>query len=151
MPDTISRLAKQLAALQRRVTALERARRAQPPAWRDLPLTGNTAVADAVTAPQMRLTEQNTLELSGQISIPGKKIRDGAVLALLPKDYRPAAPRRLPIASDAERRVPHLEIHPDGQILLRLSSGTTAKASLLSLDGVSARLDGRHEDLSAAV
>ncbi|MGW2961770.1 hypothetical protein ACWDGI_25380 [Streptomyces sp. NPDC001220] len=141
MPDTISKLAKQLAGLARRVPALERTRRVDPPAWRDLPLTGDTTVLEAETAPQMRLTEQNTLELSGQISVPGQKIRDQAALALLPDDYRPAALRRVAIASDTERRVPHLEIHPDGRILLRLSYGASAKAGLLSLDGVTCRLD----------
>lgn len=141
MPNTISKLAKQLAGLARRVTVLERARRVEPPAWRDLPLTGNTEISDATTAPQMRLSEQNTLELSGQISVPDRKVRDEAVLALLPDDYRPTALRRLPIASDMTRKVPHLEIHPNGKVVLRLSSGGTAKVGLLSLDGASCRLD----------
>ncbi|MFB6643171.1 hypothetical protein ACFCYF_38775 [Streptomyces chartreusis] len=141
MPDTITKLAKQLAGLARRVTALERARRVQPPAWRDLPLTGNTAVADSATAPQMRITEHNTLELSGQVSIPDGKVRDEAPLALLPGDCRPAALRSLPIASDAARKVLHLEIRSDGKILLRLSGGTSVKVSALSLDGAVCRLD----------
>ncbi|MET9964794.1 hypothetical protein ABZZ80_02395 [Streptomyces sp. NPDC006356] len=141
MPDTISKLAKQLAGLARRVTVLERACRVQPPAWRDLPLTGNTEIADASSAPQLRLTKQNTLELSGQINISDEKIRDESVLALLPDDYRPTVLRRVSVASDAGRRIPYLEIHPDGRVLARLSSGASVRASFISLDGVDCRLN----------
>ncbi|MEU3783397.1 hypothetical protein [Streptomyces sp900129855] len=96
---------------------------------------------DAATVPQMRITGANTLELSGQISVPDHKVRDEDVVALLPDDYRPAVQRRAPLASDAERRTPHLELRPDGRLLVRLSSGASAKATFLSLDGVTCRLD----------
>ncbi|MDQ8707861.1 hypothetical protein RCO28_36145 [Streptomyces sp. LHD-70] len=142
MPDTIATLAKRLAQLDRRVRTLERVRRPQPPVWRDLPLTGNTAVVEDAPVPQMRITEQDMLELSGQISIPGGRVRDEAVVALLPEDYQPAAPRHLPIASDVERRPLHIEIRPDGQVLLRLPATGTVRVGVLSLDGCACRLDG---------
>ncbi|MBC9717802.1 hypothetical protein H9Y04_35255 [Streptomyces sp. TRM66268-LWL] len=141
MPDTITTLAKRLAQLERRVRTLERVRKPPPPTWRDLPLTGNTTVIEDIPTPQMRITEQDTLELSGQISIPGGRSRDESVLALLPEDYRPTAPRRIAIASDTDRRPLHLELRVDGQVLLRAPTTSTIKVSMLSLDGCTCRLD----------
>lgn len=92
MPDTIATLARRLARLDRRVTVLERARRAPYPAWRDLPLTGDTAMPDPVQPPQVRANLWGTLEFSGRIGLPVGRAVDETVVALLPEGYEPAAP-----------------------------------------------------------
>ncbi|MER8002090.1 hypothetical protein [Streptomyces sp. NPDC095613] len=145
MPDTIAALARRLARLERRVTALERARRAPYPEWRDLPLTGDTAVPDAARPPQMRATLWNTLEFSGRIGLPGGRATDGAVVALLPDGYSPAVPRTVPVASDAARRELHLDIDPEGRMTLRVQDGGNARTTWLSLDSVFCRVDGDDE------
>jgi hypothetical protein len=146
MPDTIAELARRLARLERRVTTLERARRAPYPPWRDLPLTQDTAVADPAQPPQVRANPWRTLEFSGRIGLPGGKAQDNAAVALLPEGYRPAVPRTVPIASDATRRELRLDIDPKGQVALRVPDGGSVKATWISLDGVSYRLDGNDED-----
>lgn len=142
MPHSIDTLAKRIARLGRRIAALERGSRRPWPAWRDLPLTGNTAVTAPELAPQIRITPWDTLELSGRIGIPDERAVDAAVCALLPEDYRPAVPRLLPVASDAARTALHIELTPEGEAVLSIPTGRTAKASWFSLDGLACRLDG---------
>ncbi|MDN0193925.1 hypothetical protein [Streptomyces sp. S.PNR 29] len=145
MPDTIAELARRLAALERRVTVLERARRAPYPPWRDVPLTGDTTVADAAQPPQMRANPWNTLEFSGRIGLPGGRAVDEAVVALLPEGFWPAVPRTIPVTSDAARRALHLDIDTQGQVTLRVQDGGSVKATWLSLDSASCRTDGDDE------
>ncbi|MDH6624426.1 hypothetical protein M2271_002228 [Streptomyces sp. LBL] len=142
MPDTIAELARRLAGLERRVTVLERARRAPYPPWRDLPLTGDTTVPDTTQPPQIRANPWNTLEFSGRIGLSGGRAVDEAPVALLPDGFWPAAPRTVPVASDAVRRELHLDIDPKGQVTLRVQDGGSVKASWLSLDGAECRADG---------
>lgn len=144
MPDTISRLAKELARLGRRVTALERARRVQPPAWRDLPLTGPAEIGDATRAPQIRTTPWETLELSGCLALTDQRLKDGTVLALLPEDHRPTTTRSVPVASDA-RKALFLDLAPSGELAVRLSTGSTTRITWISLTSASCRLDGPDE------
>jgi hypothetical protein len=146
MPDTIAALARRLAGLERRVTALERAERAPYPPWRDLPLTGDTAVPDAAQPPQTRANPWDTLEFSGRIGLPGGRAVDEAVVALLPEGFWPTVPRTVPVVSDAVRRELHLDIDPKGQVTLRVQDGGSVKATWLSLDSVSCRIDGNDED-----
>lgn len=146
MPDTIAELTRRLAALERRVTALERARRAPYPPWRDLPLTGDTAVPDPTQPPQVRANPWKTLEFSGRIGLPGSRAEDEATVALLPEGYWPAVPRTVPVASDAARRELHLDIDPKGRVTLRVQDSGSVKATWISLDSVSYRLDGEPED-----
>lgn len=142
MPDTIAALARRLAALERRVTTLERARRAPYPAWRDLPLTGDTTVPDPAQPPQFRENPWNTLEFSGRIGLTTGRAVDETVVAFLPEDFQPAALRTVPIASDAARRELHLDVRPEGQVVLRVQDDGNVKASWISLDGVSCRTGG---------
>ncbi|WP_180685925.1 hypothetical protein [Streptomyces gossypiisoli] len=146
MPDTIAALARRLARLERRVTALERARRAPYPPWRDVPLTGDTSVPDPEQPPQMRANLWDTLEFSGRIGLPGGRAMDETVVGLLPEGYWPAVPRTVPVASDANRRELHLVISPDGQMTLRVQDGGSVKATWLSLDSASCRIDGEGEE-----
>ncbi|MBT2390692.1 hypothetical protein J7E87_14975 [Streptomyces sp. ISL-1] len=146
MPDTIATLARRLARLERRVTVLERARRAPYPPWRDLPLTGDTAVPDPAQPPQMRANLWDTLEFSGRIGLPGGRAADGAAIALLPEGYWPSVPRTIPVASDANRRELHLDLDPKGAVTLRVQDGGSVKATWLSLDSASCRIDGDAEE-----
>ncbi|MFD8379117.1 hypothetical protein ACFV2X_11355 [Streptomyces sp. NPDC059679] len=146
MPDTIDALARRIASLERRVSTLERARRAPYPPWRDLPLTGDTAVPDATQPPQIRADPWNMLELSGRIGLSGGRAVDEAVVALLPEGFWPAAHRTVPVASDVARRELHLDIDPKGQVTLRVQDGGSARATWLSLDSVSCRIDGDDEE-----
>ncbi|WP_407286418.1 hypothetical protein [Streptomyces sp. BP-8] len=145
MPDTIAALARRLARLDRRVTALERARRAPYPPWHDVPLTGDTSVADPAQPPQMRANLWNTLEFSGRIGLPGGRVADETVVGLLPEGYWPAVPRAVPVASDAARRALHLDIDPKGRLILRVQDGGSVRATWLSLDSASCRIDGDDE------
>ncbi|MFE0257292.1 hypothetical protein [Streptomyces sp. NPDC059010] len=145
MPDTIAELARRMAALERRVSVLERARRAPYPPWRNLPLTGDTVVPDPAQPPQIRANLWNTLEFSGRIGLPGTRAVDEAVIAFLPEGFWPAVPRTIPVASDAARRELHLDIDPKGQVTLRVQDGGSVKATWLSLDSSSCRLDGDEE------
>lgn len=142
MPDTIAELARRLAGLERRVAVLERARRAPYPPWRDLPLTGDTEVPDSAQPPQIRATPWNTLEFSGRVGLTSGRAVDEAPVALLPDGFWPAAPRTVPVASDAMRRELHLDIDTAGNVILRVQHGGSVKASWLSLDGAECRTDG---------
>ncbi|MGP8302005.1 hypothetical protein ACTPOK_29610 [Streptomyces inhibens] len=142
MPDTIATLARRLARLDRRVTVLERARRAPYPAWRDLPLTGSTSVPDADQAPQVRANVWNTLEFSGRIGLSDGRAIDQAVIALLPEGFPPAVARTVPVASDAAHRELHIEITLEGQVILRVQDSGGVRATWVSLDGVTCRIDG---------
>lgn len=146
MPDTIAELAHRMAALERRVAVLERARRAPYPPWRDLPLTGDTAVPDTAQPPQVRANPWNNLEFSGRIGLPGSRAVDEAVIAFLPEGFWPAVLRTVDVASDAARRELHLDITPEGQITLRVQDGGSVRATWLSLDGTSCRFDGEDEE-----
>ena len=141
MPDTIAILGRRLARLEKRVATLERARRAPYPEWRDLPLTGDTTVPDEEQPPQFRANPWDTVEFSGRIGLPGGRAVDKAIVAVLPADYRSAAPRTVPVASDARRGL-HLDITPEGQVALRAQGGGNVKASWISLDGAGFRADG---------
>ncbi|MER6127893.1 hypothetical protein ABT173_35985 [Streptomyces sp. NPDC001795] len=146
MPDTIAELALRLASLERRVTVLERARRAPYPPWRDLPLTGDGAVPDTTQPPQFRANSWDTLEFSGRIGFPKGRAVDKAVVALLPEGFWPAIPRTVPVASDAARGELNLDIDTKGWVVLRVQDGGSVKTSWLSLDSVSCRIDGGDED-----
>ena len=146
MPDTIADLARRLARLERRVTALEGASRAPYPPWRDLPLTGDTAVPDSTQPPQIRANLWETLEFSGRIGLPGDRALDGEEVALLPDGFWPAVPRTVDVASDASRRELQLDIDTNGQVTLRVQDGCSVKAAWLSLDSASCRLDGDEEE-----
>ncbi|MET8679951.1 hypothetical protein ABZW18_20805 [Streptomyces sp. NPDC004647] len=146
MPDTIAALARRLARLDRRVTTLERARRAPYPPWRDVPLTGDTSVPDPAQPPQMRANPWDTLEFSGRIALAGGRAMDETVIGLLPDGYWPAVPRTIPVASDAARRALQLDIDPKGRLILRVQDGGSVKATWLSLDSVSCRIDGDDEE-----
>ncbi|MER7047959.1 hypothetical protein [Streptomyces jumonjinensis] len=146
MPDTIADLARRMARLERRVTKLERAQRAPRPPWRNLPLTGDTAVPDPDRPPQLREMPWDELEFSGRIGLPGSRAVDGTVIALLPDDYEPAATRTLPVASDAQRRALQLELDREGRVTLRVpGAGGGTRATWISLDGVSCRSDNDDE------
>ncbi|MDX3224570.1 hypothetical protein [Streptomyces sp. ME19-01-6] len=142
MPDTIAALARRIASLERRVSTLERARRAPYPPWRDLPLTGDTAVPDTTQPPQVRADPWNMLELSGRIGLSGGRAVDEAVVALLPEGFWPAVLRTVPVASDAARGALHLDMDPEGRVTLRVQDGDSARATWLSLDSVSCRIGG---------
>jgi hypothetical protein len=146
MPDTIAAIARRLARLERRVTTLERARRAPYPPWQDLPLTGDTSVPDPAQPPQMRANLWNTLEFSGRIGLPGGRAVDEAVIGLLPEGFSPTVPRTVPVASDAARHALHLDIDPKGRLILRVQDGGSVRATWLSLDSVSCRIDGDNEE-----
>ncbi|MFE7118677.1 hypothetical protein ACFU99_24990 [Streptomyces sp. NPDC057654] len=141
MPDAIAALARRMARLERRVTVLERARRAPYPPWRDLPLTGDTAVPDSEQPPQVRANLWETVDFSGRIGLKDGRAVDGATIALLPEGCRPAAPRTIPVASDADRRELHLDVDPQGVVALRVQDGGNVKATWLSLDSASCRAD----------
>jgi hypothetical protein len=141
MPDTLTRLAGRLAQLERRVAALERTRRQPYPAWRDLPLTGDTAIPDPQQPPQVRVDPWGTLEFSGRIGLPQQRAVDQAPLAVLPEGYWPGAPRTMAAASSAARRELQIEVGTDGKVTLLVQNGGSLKATWLSLDGVSCRLD----------
>lgn len=145
MPDTIATLAHRLARLERRVTTLERARRAPYPPWRDLPLTGDTSVPDPTQPPQVRANAWNTLEFSGRIGLSSSRAVDEALIALLPEGYWPEVPRTVPVASDAARRELHLDIDIKGQVTLRVQDGGSVKATWISLDSASCRVDADEE------
>lgn len=142
MPLALDTLARRIAHHGRRITALERGSRRPRPAWRDLPLTGNTTIPDPQRAPQMRLTPSEMLELSGLIGLPDQRAVDGAVCALLPADYRPAVSRVLTVASDVTRATLNLELTHTGRVVLRVPADRPVKATWLSLDGLACRLDG---------
>ena len=142
MPHALDTLARRIARHGRRITALERGSRRPRPAWRDLPLTGNTTVPDPRRPPQMRLTPSETLELSGQIGLTDERAVDEAVCALLPEHYRPAVPRILTVASDVTRATLNLELAADGTVMLHPPAGRPVQATWLSLDGLTCRLDG---------
>ncbi|OIJ97784.1 hypothetical protein BIV25_13330 [Streptomyces sp. MUSC 14] len=146
MLDTIAELARRLAGLERRVTALERAARAPYPPWRDLPLTADTEVPDSAQPPQIRATPWNTLEFSGRIGLSGGRAVDEAPVALLPDGFRPAAPRTVPVASDAAQRGLRVDVDAEGRMLLRVQDGGSVKATWVSLDSVSCRIDGDEDN-----
>lgn len=110
MPDTIATLGRRLAKLERRVTTLERARRAPYPEWRALPLTGDTTVPDEEQPPQFRANPWDTTELCGRIGLADGRATDEQLVALLPEGYLPEAPRTVDVASDAARRNLQLDI-----------------------------------------
>ena len=146
MPDTLATLAGRLTRLDRRVKALERASNDPYPPWRDLPLTGNAALADPRLPPQVRATPWDTLEFSGRIALFDQRATDQSVLALLPDGYRPAVPRTMPVASDASRGQLQIEVTAEGQLLLLVQNGGTTRVSWISLDGASCRLDASDDD-----
>ncbi|UXX94130.1 hypothetical protein N7U49_22350 [Streptomyces sp. AD2-2] len=150
MPDTIADLGRRLARLEKRVTTLERARRAPYPEWRDLSLTGDTTVPDEEQPPQFRANPWNTLEFSGRIGLPGGRAVDESVIALLPEGFWPAVPRTVGVASDASRRELHIEINPDGQVIMRVQDGGSVKTTWVSLDGSACRVDGGDQAPSVA-
>ncbi|MFJ6553092.1 hypothetical protein ACIQNT_12655 [Streptomyces luteogriseus] len=141
MPDTIADLGRRLAKLEKRVVTLERARRAPYPEWRDLPLTGDTNVPDEEQPPQFRADPWDMVEFSGRIGLPGGRAVDKAIVAVLPEEYQSAAPRTVPVASNARRDL-HLDITPEGQVALRVKDGGNVRASWISLDGARFRADG---------
>lgn len=140
MPDTIAILGRRMAKLERRVTALERARRAPYPEWRDLPLTGDTSVPDAEQPPQFRANLWDTTEFCGRVGLEGGWATDEQLVALVPEGYWPEAPRTVDIASDA-RRALQLDIDPKGMVRLRVQGGGSVRATWLSLDSTSIRTD----------
>ncbi|MFE7780630.1 hypothetical protein [Streptomyces nigrescens] len=142
MPDTIAVLARRLARLERRIAALERARRAPYPPWRDVPLTGDTSVTDPAQPPQVRANLWDMLEFSGRIGLPGGRAVDDTVIGLLPEGYSPAVPRTVPVASDADHRALQLDIDREGRLILRVQDGGGVKATWISLDSASCRTDG---------
>ena len=141
MPDTIADLGRRLAKLERRVTTLERARRAPYPEWRDLPLTGDTNVPDEEQPPQFRANLWDTTEFGGRIGLAGGRAVDEQLIALLPEGYWPQAPRTVDVASDAARRTLQLDIDPKGLVRLRVQGGGSVRASWISLDSTSVRTD----------
>ncbi|MGQ4490072.1 hypothetical protein ACN6LM_000502 [Streptomyces sp. SAS_281] len=141
MPDTIAVLGRRLAKLERRVTTLERARRAPYPEWRDLPLTGETTVPDEEQPPQFRANPWETTELCGRIGLVGGRAVDEQLVALLPEGYWPEAPRTVEVASDTARRALQLDIDPKGLVRLRVQGGGTVRATWISLDSTSVRTD----------
>jgi len=144
MPDTIADLGRRLAKLERRVTTLERARRAPYPEWRDLPLTGDTTVPDEEQPPQFRANPWDTTELCGRIGLAGGRAADEQLIALLPEGYWPVAPRTFDVTSDAVRRTLQLDIDLKGLVRLRVQGGGSVRASWISLDSTSFRAD--HDD-----
>ncbi|MDQ0990709.1 hypothetical protein [Streptomyces sp. V3I7] len=140
MPDTIATLGRRLAKLERRVTALERARRAPYPEWKDLPLTGDTSVPDEEQPPQFRANLWDTTEFCGQVGIEGGRATDEQLIALLPEGYWPEAPRTVDVASDA-RRALQLDIDLKGLVRLRVQGGGSVRVTWLSLDSTSIRTD----------
>ncbi|MFJ9357001.1 hypothetical protein [Streptomyces mirabilis] len=141
MPDTIATLGRRLAKLERRVTTLERARRAPYPEWRALPLTGDTTVPDEEQPPQFRVNPWDTTELCGRIGLAGGRAADEQLVALLPEGYWPEAPRTVDVASDAARRNLQLDIDPKGLVRLRVQGGGSVRATWISLDSTSFRTD----------
>ncbi|MEU8560591.1 hypothetical protein AB0C45_03785 [Streptomyces cyaneofuscatus] len=140
MPDTIAVLGRRMAKLERRVTALERARRAPYPEWRDLPLTGDTSVPDEEQPPQFRANLWDTTEFCGRVGLEGGRATDEQLVALLPEGYWPEAPRTVDVASDA-RRALQLDIDLKGMVRLRVQGGGSVRATWLSLDSTSIRTD----------
>ncbi|MFF1354052.1 hypothetical protein [Streptomyces sp. NPDC058297] len=67
---------------------------------------------------------------------PHAYLRDGALLALLPRDYRPAVTRTLTVASDCRKPL-WLEVTEAGEVTVHLPAGKTASAEWASLDGAS--------------
>ncbi|MEJ8657095.1 hypothetical protein [Streptomyces sp. MS1.AVA.4] len=141
MPDTIATLGRRLAKLERRVTTLERARRAPYPEWRALPLTGDTTVPDEEQPPQFRANPWDTTELCGRIGLADGRATDEQLVALLPEGYWPEAPRTVDVASDAARRNLQLDIGPKGLVRLRAQGGGSVRATWISLDSTSFRTD----------
>ncbi|WP_432035416.1 hypothetical protein [Streptomyces cucumeris] len=141
MPDTIAALGRRLARLEKRVTTLERARRAPYPEWHDLPLTGETTVSDQKQPPQFRANPWDTTEFCGRIGLAGGRAADEQLVALLPEGYWPEAPRTVDVASDAARRSLQLDIDPKGLVRLRVQGGGSVRASWISLDSTSFRTD----------
>ncbi|MEV4907076.1 hypothetical protein AB0N46_20855 [Streptomyces albidoflavus] len=140
MPDTITALGRRMAKLERRVTALERARRAPYPEWRDLPLTRDTSVPDEEQPPQFRANLWDTTEFCGRVGLQGSRATDEQLVALLPEGYWPEAPRTVDVASDA-RRALQLDIDPKGMVRLRVQGGGSVRATWISLDSTSIRTD----------
>ncbi|MFE9250151.1 hypothetical protein [Streptomyces sp. NPDC007088] len=140
MPDTIAVLGRRMAKLERRVTALERARRAPYPEWRDLPLTGDTSVPDEEQPPQFRANLWDTTEFCGRVGLEGGQATDEQLVALLPEGYWPEAPRTVDVASDARRPL-QLDIDVKGMVRLRVQGGGTVRATWISLDSTSIRTD----------
>ncbi|WP_406349599.1 hypothetical protein OHB10_32240 [Streptomyces sp. NBC_01597] len=141
MPDTIATLGRRLAKLERRVTTLERARRAPYPEWRALPLTGDTTVPDEEQPPQFRANPWDTTELCGRIGLADGRATDEQLVALLPEGYLPEAPRTVDVASDAARRNLQLDIGTKGLVRLRVQGGGSVRATWISLDSTSFRTD----------
>ncbi|MEU4028095.1 hypothetical protein [Streptomyces anulatus] len=141
MPDTIATLGRRLAKLERRVTTLERARRAPYPEWHDLPLTGDTSVPDEEQPPQFRANPWDTTDFCGRIGLTGGRATDEQLVALLPEGYWPEAPRTVDVASDAARRALQLDIDPKGLVRLRVQGGDSVRATWFSLDGTTIRTD----------
>ncbi|MGW0991988.1 hypothetical protein ACWD5V_01445 [Streptomyces sp. NPDC002523] len=144
MPDTIATFGRRLAKLERRVTTLERARRAPYPEWRDLPLTGDTTVPDEDQPPQFRANPWDTTEFCGRIGLTAGQATDEQLVALLPEGYWPEAPRTVDVASDAARRALQLDVDPKGLVRLRVQGGGSVRATWVSLDGTTFRAD--HDD-----
>ncbi|MFJ2202709.1 hypothetical protein [Streptomyces violaceusniger] len=140
MPDTIALLGRRMAKLERRVTALERARRVPYPEWKDLPLTGDTSVPDEEQPPQFRANLWDTTEFCGRVGLDGGRATDEQLVALLPEGYWPEAPRTVDVASDA-RRALQLDIDPKGMVRLRVQGGGSVRATWISLDSTSIRTD----------
>jgi hypothetical protein len=141
MPDTIADLGRRLARLEKRVTTLERARRAPYPEWHDLPLTGDTTVPDEEQPPQFRANPWDTTEFCGRIGLVGGRATDDQLIALLPEGYWPEAPRTVDVASDAARGTLQLDVIPTGLVRLRVQGGGSVRATWISLDGASCRTD----------
>jgi hypothetical protein len=142
MSNTIAALAHRLSRLERRVKTVEWAQRQPQPIWHDLPLTGDTSIPDMEQLPQIRATLQDTLEFSGRIGLSDGRAADKTPIARLPEDYWPSTARTIPVASDARRPL-HLDISPEGAVLLNVSAGGIVKATWISLDGSSCRSDSR--------
>lgn len=140
MPDTIATLGRRLAKLERRVTTLERARRAPYPEWHDLPLTGDTSVPDEDRPPQFRANPWDTTDFCGRIGLIGGRATDEQLVALLPEGYWPEAPRTVDVASDA-RRALQLDVDAKGLVRLRVQGGDSVRATWFSLDGTTIRTD----------
>ncbi|MDI3421752.1 hypothetical protein [Streptomyces luteolus] len=112
-------------------------------AWRDVPLTGERTIPDPSRRPQIRVTPLDMLDLSGVIGLAEDRAYDNTLIGLLPKDYRPQVPRTLIAPSDSGRLL-YVEATPEGQLLLRVPGRSRVRASVLSLDGPTCRLDAPH-------
>lgn len=102
------------------------------PDWQDLTLAGNLVAAGGKA--QYGIGADGRVWLRGTAKhSDGSDLSSTAVLATMPKDYRPSVQQEFPVATANDIDVARIEVQRDGDLVLWCGTNTTA---WLALDGI---------------